>query len=105
MDREPKVSNAVSTRGLPYVLFALGVGGPDRRAPVLDALDRLIRGMRPWADERHFMNVLSPEEGNTPEELRNMYGAEIYDRLARVKRVYDPLNLFRVNHNIRAAEV
>jgi hypothetical protein len=104
MDREPAAPNAVSTRGIPYMLFGYGVGGPDRRDLLRGALDRLIRGMQPWAAERQFINILSPEQGTSPEELRSVYGAEIYDRLARVKKAYDPLNLFRMNHNIKPAE-
>jgi len=30
MDREPAVPNAVPPRGLPFVVFAAGVGGPDQ---------------------------------------------------------------------------
>jgi hypothetical protein len=34
--------------------------------------------------------------------VRQGYGAN-YDRLARVKRDYDPDNFFRLNHNIDPA--
>ncbi|MDQ6659266.1 MAG: FAD-binding oxidoreductase [Actinomycetota bacterium] len=32
---------------------------------------------------------------------RSAYGSHIYDRLARLKRVYDPTNLFRRNQNVK----
>ena len=32
--------------------------------------------------------------------MRTIYGLERYDRLAAIKKQYDPRNLFRMNHNI-----
>ena len=43
-----------------------------------------------------YMNFMM-EEGD--ERVRASYGGN-YDRLARIKRKYDPDNLFRVNQNI-----
>jgi hypothetical protein len=103
MDREPAVPNAVSTRGLRFALFSFGAGGPEQADLMNGYLTKLKSGLAPWADSRMMINFLSADEGTTPAELRAAYGEEVYDRLARIKKTYDPRNLFRMNHNIAPA--
>jgi FAD/FMN-containing dehydrogenase len=47
-----------------------------------------------------YVNFLSDTEQGT---VRAAYGDEIYDQLARLKRQYDPGNLFNRNQNVRPA--
>jgi FAD/FMN-containing dehydrogenase len=47
-----------------------------------------------------MVNFLSTEEATDPERLSEVYGAERYERLSAAKKVYDPTNMFRANHNI-----
>ena len=51
----------------------------------------------PFASGGVYVNFLSADEGD---RVRAAYGSN-YDRLARVKRKYDPANLFRMNQNIK----
>jgi FAD/FMN-containing dehydrogenase len=44
-----------------------------------------------------YVNFLG-DEGS--ERVREAYGAEKYQRLAELKRKYDPTNAFRMNQNI-----
>ena len=39
----------------------------------------------------------------TPDRVRAAFGDERWERLASIKRRYDPDNVFRFNHNIRPA--
>ena len=100
MDQEPAVPNAVPTRGLPFVMFAFGVGGPDQEDLMRGYLAKLISGLEPWSAGRLMANFMSADEATEPAQLRAAYGEERYDQLARVKKSYDPHNLFRMNHNI-----
>jgi FAD/FMN-containing dehydrogenase len=53
----------------------------------------------PFASGGVYVNFLSADEGD---RVRSAYGPN-YDRLAEVKRKYDPDNLFRMNQNIEPA--
>ncbi|MDA1062535.1 MAG: FAD-binding oxidoreductase [Chloroflexi bacterium] len=52
---------------------------------------------RQYASEGVYVNFLTDDEGD---RVQSAYGVN-YDRLAAVKRQYDPTNLFRMNQNIR----
>jgi FAD/FMN-containing dehydrogenase len=101
LDREPAAPNAVSTRGIPYLLFGLGVGGPEQADQMRGYLDRIVQELG-TVDDRQAVNFLSSDQAATPSQLRVVYGAERYDRLARIKQRLDPDNMFRMNHNIAA---
>ncbi|MGW3498647.1 FAD-binding protein [Streptomyces sp. NPDC001020] len=102
-DREPAVANAVPSRGLPYLVFALAVGGPDQAETLRADLAKVVDGLAPWAAGRNMVNFLSPDEATDPEGVRAVYGAERFDLLAAVKKRYDPTNVFRFNHNVTPA--
>jgi len=53
----------------------------------------------PFASGGAYVNFLTADEGD---RVRAAYGPN-YDRLAQVKRTYDPNNLFRTNQNIAPA--
>lgn len=103
LDREPRVANAVSMRGVPFVVFGFAVGGGDRADDLRRDLAKVVDGLTPWAADRGMVNFLSPDEAADTEGVRAVYGPERYDRLAEVKRRHDPANLFRHNHNVRPA--
>ncbi|MFI6479288.1 FAD-binding oxidoreductase [Nonomuraea sp. NPDC050663] len=48
--------------------------------------------------ERTYVNFLS---GDEPEPLAKAWGTDKYERLVRLKRQYDPDNVFRLNVNIK----
>jgi FAD/FMN-containing dehydrogenase len=101
LDREPAVPNAVPKRGIPYVMCGFGGGGPDHADLNRDWLARMVHTFAPWsAGDRQMVNFLSKDEATTPAEVRLVYGPDRYDRLARIKRRFDPDNMFRNNHNI-----
>ena len=55
--------------------------------------------VEPFSSGSHLLNFQS-EAGD--EVIRAAFG-DNYDRLAEVKRKYDPTNFFSLNQNIRAA--
>jgi FAD/FMN-containing dehydrogenase len=59
--------------------------------------------MERWRAGRMMVNFLSPDEATVPAQVRAAYGEGRYDRLAQVKKAYDPRNMFCMNHNIAPA--
>ena len=88
----------------------------DKRFPLEDQIDMLASSLKGrviarlvrtlfmerlrQGDTGAYVNFLA-EEG--PERLRAAYPGATWERLRRVKRQYDPQNLFRLNHNIPPA--
>jgi hypothetical protein len=59
----------------------------------------LAESIRPFSSGRYLLNFLGDEGEDT---IRAAFGAN-YDRLAAIKRKYDPENFFRLNQNFEAA--
>ena len=82
--------------------FALGINGMwEPGDPDAAAYRQWIRQAwekaRPYSTGGNYINFQTDDDGD--DRVRATYGAN-YDRLAAVKRIYDPHNLFRVNRNI-----
>jgi FAD/FMN-containing dehydrogenase len=99
-DREPAVPNAVATRGLPYVLLGVAGGPLSEERQLKKSVADLLDGMGPWRGDRRLVNNLAPDEAA---DAAAIYGPERYERLAAVKKTYDPTNMFRLNHNVLPA--
>jgi FAD binding domain/Berberine and berberine like len=99
--RQPAHPNAVGNRDASYSLLAVGVGGPDERPAILEAGDRLLAVMQPWATGGRLLNFMA---GHLPAAAHpHAWDPETYKRLAALKSTYDPDNLFRVNVNVAPA--
>ncbi len=70
---------------------------PARHAP--GATPTFFGAAAPFASGGVYVNFLGADEG---ERVRAAYGPN-YDRLVRLKREYDPDNLFRMNQSIEPA--
>ena len=57
----------------------------------------LFKDSEPHATGDVYVNFMPEDE---TDRIGNAYGGN-YERLAEIKKVYDPTNLFRVNHNIQ----
>ena len=86
--REAELMFATTTIGPPPVIAATG---PARQA-LWGKLTPQVTGA--------YANFLSDAEDA---DVAAVYPAATYERLAAVKREYDPANLFRSNHNVRPA--
>jgi FAD/FMN-containing dehydrogenase len=99
-DREPAVPNAVATRGLPYSLLGVAAGPLSQEQQLKRSVADLLDGMKPWQGDRRNVNNLAPDEAA---DAAAIYGPERYERLASIKKTYDPANMFRLNHNVMPA--
>ncbi|MGW3783528.1 FAD-binding oxidoreductase [Micromonospora chokoriensis] len=102
LDRRPEPTNAIDLRDAAFTFYAVAIGGPDQVEAFQGDLTRLIQAIQPWSTGGRFVNLLGAGDA-TPDGVAATYPPKTYQRLAAIKRSYDPTNVFRVNHNIAPA--
>jgi FAD/FMN-containing dehydrogenase len=91
---------AVGAIDADFVMFAAGpTPTAESHAAVDDAIDRAKAALGPWESARTYFNF-----SERPIDANRLYPAETYQRLRRIKAVYDPSELFVSNHPITPAQ-
>lgn len=94
--RVPEDATAFAERSMPFVLNAVAGWHDEALADPHVEWARAVNDAAAEASTgRAYVNFLG--DGGA---ARSSYGAETYDRLAALKREYDPTNVFRLNQNI-----
>ncbi|MEU2063442.1 FAD-binding oxidoreductase [Streptomyces sp. NPDC013455] len=89
----------VAYRDAPWAVHPFGIwADPAGDERTVDWVRGVRAGLRPWSSGAVCLNLIG-DEG--PERVRAGLGAGNTLRLEKVKRRYDPDNVFRFNHNIR----
>ncbi|WP_330332204.1 FAD-binding oxidoreductase [Streptomyces sp. NBC_00536] len=99
--RQPEVPNSVPFREAAYILRVLSGSDEAPLAEIRAAHAALDEAVKPWTLGRSLNFVYG-------ERTADAFAGELYDpatraRLAKLKGVYDPANLFRTNLNIEPA--
>jgi FAD/FMN-containing dehydrogenase len=88
-------------RDVAWSLVIFGVDPDPAKSPALKEWARdYWKAVHPFNLEGAYANFMMDDEGEA--RVKAAYGAN-YERLAAVKKKYDPANLFHVNQNIRPA--
>jgi FAD/FMN-containing dehydrogenase len=99
--RPAAIANAVGNRDARY---ALNVVSRLERADITairPAHESIFKAIAPWSTSGRNLNFMNGE--NDARYVRSAYDAKDYQRLTEIKAVYDPENIFRLNHNIPPA--
>jgi FAD/FMN-containing dehydrogenase len=97
--RVPVTASAVPHRDPSFnVLIASGWDDPAADQANIAWTRALYQELEPFLADRRYVNYLSADDG----QVKSAYGVN-HDRLAQIKARYDPMNLFRLNHNIEPA--
>jgi len=97
--RQSRDATAWSQRDTTWSMMISGVGPDPAMAPALKQWARAYwEAVHPFNLAGAYANFMMDDEGEA--RVKAAYG-ENYQRLAAVKKKYDPDNLFRVNQNIR----
>jgi FAD/FMN-containing dehydrogenase len=87
---------ALSMLDAEFVLFGLGVPmTPELGEAIPAALDRLHDAMEPWSADGGYLNY-----AERPSDVDEILPAETCDRLAEVKRAWDPDGVIVANHAV-----
>lgn len=100
ISRPPATANAVGHRDARYNLGILSPLDGYEASAVRALHRRVIEAVAPQSNGRCLNFVFGPI---TTDQVRTAYDPDDYQRLAELKTVYDPTNMFRLNHNIPPA--
>lgn len=96
-------TSSFSGRAAGYTFNLIGTWtDPAEDAVHVAAVRDAAAALAPLAMTGRYVNF-DGDAGAEPHGVRDAYGAQIYQRLARLKREYDPANLFQRNQNVRPA--
>jgi FAD/FMN-containing dehydrogenase len=99
--RPAAVPNAVGNRDAHYLFNVIS---RLERADITDirpAHKAVLEAVAPWRTGGRLLNFMNGEDAAN--EVRSAYDPKDYQRLTELKAVYDPTNMFRLNHNIPPA--
>ncbi len=99
--RPADVPNAVGNRDACYLLHVVSRRERADMADIGPAHDRLFEALAPWSTGGRALTFLNG--ARDAEQVRSAYDPADYRRLAEIKAVHDPRNMFRLNHNIPPA--
>jgi FAD/FMN-containing dehydrogenase len=95
---------AVTHRSAPFNLLILASWTDPTQDQANIAWARALwTAMQPFTADAVYVNYLGETRDEGQERIRAAYGTATYDRLAALKREYDPTNFFRMNQNIAPA--
>jgi FAD/FMN-containing dehydrogenase len=98
MSRVPADATAFAHRTSRIMVTVAAISASVDDVPVHEAWAAELAAALRQADPGAYVNFLG-DEGE--ERVRAAYPGTTWDRLAEIKRRYDPGNLFRLNQNIR----
>ena len=101
IQRVGKDETAYSYRDVEYVHNIVAIDADPANMPRNMAwMQAYWQALHPYTSDGAYVNFMMADEGQ--ERVRATY-RDNYDKLARIKREYDPENLFHLNQNIRPA--
>jgi hypothetical protein len=99
LGRAPEMPSAADGREPVFQVNCIGLGPPDKAAALYASQDGLLGGLSPWKAGHATLNYLSARDA-TAASVRAAFYPATFERLAGIKRAYDPGNMFRMNFNI-----
>jgi FAD/FMN-containing dehydrogenase len=101
--RVPKDATAWNYRDAKWGMVMVGVSpDPADNEHMIDWTRAYWAALHPYSAGGAYINMMMDATDEGQDRVRASYG-EHYDRLAQIKRTYDPRNFFRVNQNIQPA--
>ncbi|AQZ69927.1 Mitomycin radical oxidase [[Actinomadura] parvosata subsp. kistnae] len=99
LNRAPRRPHAVSTQGAAFHLWLRVPAPPGQAVAARETADEVLERLRPWDTGAMLPGFLFDPDA-APDRVRRAYTEADHRRLAALKAVHDPDDLFRINHHI-----